>query len=185
MHHLRKRCSIKTRRIVRQLYTTRLINQYGCSNKRLAFEYSVNFGRETKKSGIVIIDKDRADTAYIIVELKKPKLKDGKDQLRSYRNATSAPIEVWTNGKLSDGVAEALIGRSEKVRLYPSTGGELIESVCRVWVCVGFGWGLRLFLLLVFTLLPANRANDSVCYLGRQLFKFGGHGVVPAIEVPE
>lgn len=34
----------------------------------------------------------------MIVELKKPKLKDGKDQLRSYCNATGAPIAVWTNG---------------------------------------------------------------------------------------
>ena len=34
----------------------------------------------------------------MIVELKKPKLKDGKDQLRSYCNATGSPIAVWTNG---------------------------------------------------------------------------------------
>jgi type I restriction enzyme M protein len=33
------------------------------------------------------------------VELKKPKLKDGKEQLRSYCNATGAPIGVWTNGE--------------------------------------------------------------------------------------
>ena len=36
---------------------------------------------------------------YIIVEAKKPKLQDGKDQLRSYCNATGAPIAVWTNGQ--------------------------------------------------------------------------------------
>ena len=36
---------------------------------------------------------------YIIVELKKPKLLDGKNQLRSYCNATGAPIGVWTNGE--------------------------------------------------------------------------------------
>jgi type I restriction enzyme M protein len=35
----------------------------------------------------------------VIVELKKPKLKDGKNQLRSYCNATGAPIGVWTNGE--------------------------------------------------------------------------------------
>jgi Type I restriction enzyme R protein N terminus (HSDR_N) len=34
----------------------------------------------------------------MLVELKKPKLKDGKDQLRSYCNATGAPIAIWTNG---------------------------------------------------------------------------------------
>ena len=36
---------------------------------------------------------------YIIVELKKPKLTDGKEQLKSYCNATGAPIGVWTNGE--------------------------------------------------------------------------------------
>ena len=43
--------------------------------------------------------KTDSDTAYIIVELKKPKLTDGKSQLRSYCNATGAPIGVWTNGE--------------------------------------------------------------------------------------
>lgn len=46
----------------------------------------------------MILDKNRPDTAYIIVETKKPKLKDGKTQLLSYCNATGAPIGVWTNG---------------------------------------------------------------------------------------
>jgi len=90
---------LKPEEIVRQLYAARLINQYGYPKNRLAFEYAINFGREKKSADIVIFDKDRADTAYIIVELKKPKLKDGKDQLRSYCNATGAPIGVWTNGE--------------------------------------------------------------------------------------
>ena len=33
-----------------------------------------------------------------MVELKKPKLKEGKEQLKSYCNATGAPIGIWTNG---------------------------------------------------------------------------------------
>ena len=48
---------------------------------------------------LYILDKDREDTPYIIIEIKKPKLQDGKDQLRSYCNATAAPIAVWTNGQ--------------------------------------------------------------------------------------
>lgn len=94
-----KDIQLKPEEIVRQLYAARLINEYGYPKKRLAFEYSVNFGREKKSADIVILDKDRSDTAYIIVELKKPKLKDGKNQLRSYCNATGAPIGVWTNGE--------------------------------------------------------------------------------------
>ena len=94
-----KDIQLKPEEIVRQLYAARLIEQYGYNKNRLAFEYPVNFGREKKSADIVIFDKDRSDTAYIIVELKKPKLKDGKNQLRSYCNATGAPIGVWTNGE--------------------------------------------------------------------------------------
>ena len=94
-----KDIQLKPEEIVRQLYAARLIKKYGYPKKRLIFEYSVNFGREKKKADIVIFDKDRSDTGYIIVELKKPKLKDGKNQLRSYCNATGAPIGVWTNGE--------------------------------------------------------------------------------------
>ena len=94
-----KEIHLKPEEVVRQLYATRLIEQYGYPKKRLAFEYAVTFGREKKSADIVVFDKDRTDTAYIVVELKKPKLKDGKNQLRSYCNATGAPIGVWTNGE--------------------------------------------------------------------------------------
>jgi len=94
-----KDIQLKPEEIVRQLYAARLIEQYGYAKKRLCFEYKVTFGREKKSADIVIFDKDRPDTPYIIVELKKPKLKDGKDQLRSYCNATGAPIAVWSNGE--------------------------------------------------------------------------------------
>jgi len=94
-----KNIQLKPEEIVRQLYAQRLIKDYGYPKKRIAFEYAVKFGRETKSADIVILDKDRSDTAYIIAELKKPKLKDGKNQLKSYCNATGAPIGVWTNGE--------------------------------------------------------------------------------------
>ena len=93
-----KPIQIKQEEVVRQLYAFRLLDSYGYPKDRLAFEYSVNFGREKKSADIVVFDKDRFDTAYIIVELKKPNLKDGKAQLKSYCNATGAPIGVWTNG---------------------------------------------------------------------------------------
>ncbi len=94
-----KDIQLKPEEAVRQLYAARLINQYGYPESRLAFEHPVNFGRQTKRADIVIFDKDRPDTPYIIVELKKSKLQDGKNQLRSYCNATGAPIGVWTNGE--------------------------------------------------------------------------------------
>ena len=94
-----KEIQLKPEEVVRQLYAKRLLSQYGYSMGDLAFEYPVDFGREKKKADIVILDKDRPNTAYIIVELKRPKLKDGKDQLRSYCNATGAPMGVWLNGE--------------------------------------------------------------------------------------
>lgn len=93
-----KEIQLKPEEIVRQLFAGRLLKEYGYPKKRLAFEHPVSFGREKKKADIVIFDKDRPDTAFIVVELKKPKLIDGKNQLRSYCNATGAPIGVWTNG---------------------------------------------------------------------------------------
>ncbi|GHT10800.1 restriction endonuclease subunit M [Bacteroidia bacterium] len=83
---------------VRQLYLEILLNDYGYPADRIELEYNVTFGREKKRADIVIFDKDQTTTPYIIVELKKPRLKDGKEQLKSYCNATGAPIGVWTNG---------------------------------------------------------------------------------------
>ena len=95
----RKNIQLKPEELIRQLYAARLLNQYRYPNERVRFEHLVNFGREKKRADIVILDKDRPETPYIIVEVKKPKLQDGKDQLRSYCNATGAPIAVWTNGQ--------------------------------------------------------------------------------------
>ena len=95
----RKAIQLKPEELIRQLYAARLLNQYRYPKERVRFEHLVNFGREKKRADIVILDKDREDTPYIIVEVKKPKLQDGKDQLRSYCNATGAPIAVWTNGQ--------------------------------------------------------------------------------------
>ena len=95
----RRGFQLKSEEAVRQLYAARLLNRYHYPLERVRFEHLVNFGRERKRADIVILDKDREDTPYIIVEVKKPKLQDGKEQLRSYCNATGAPIAVWTNGQ--------------------------------------------------------------------------------------
>ncbi|KAF0122068.1 MAG: N-6 DNA methylase [bacterium] len=93
-----KEIQLKPEEVVRQLYAVKLINDYIYPKKRIRFEHPVQFGRETKSSDIVVFDKDRPTVEYIIVEVKKPKLKDGKEQLKSYCHATGAPIGVWTNG---------------------------------------------------------------------------------------
>jgi len=83
---------------VRQLYIMQLNEGYGYPLDRMELEYAVSFGREKKRADIVIFDKNDTRAANIIVELKKPKLKDGKEQLRSYCNATGATIGIWSNG---------------------------------------------------------------------------------------
>ncbi|PIR89632.1 MAG: SAM-dependent methyltransferase [Candidatus Harrisonbacteria bacterium CG10_big_fil_rev_8_21_14_0_10_40_38] len=93
-----KEIVLKPEEIVRQLYAMKLLGEYGYPKTRIKFEHAIHFGREIKSADIVIFDKDRPTVEYIIVEIKKPKLQDGKNQLRSYTNATGAPIAVWTNG---------------------------------------------------------------------------------------
>lgn len=85
--------------IVRQLYLMVLIDDFHYPVSRMELEYVVTFGREKKRADIVIFDKDQTYSPYIIVELKSPKLKDGKEQLKSYCNGTGAPIGIWTNGE--------------------------------------------------------------------------------------
>lgn len=83
---------------IRQLYLLTLTEDLDYPTNRMELEYAVSFGREKKRADIVIFDKDKTTSPYIMVELKKPKLKDGKEQLKSYCNATGAPIGVWSNG---------------------------------------------------------------------------------------
>jgi type I restriction enzyme M protein len=93
-----KEIILKPEEVVRQLYAMKLLEEYGYPKQRIKFEHAIHFGREVKSADIIIFDKDRPTVEYIIVEIKKPKLQDGKNQLRSYTNATGAPIAVWTNG---------------------------------------------------------------------------------------
>jgi type I restriction enzyme M protein len=94
----RKEIKLTPEEAVRQLYILQLHEHYGYPLERMECEYGVTFGRETKRADVVIFDKNDARAVNIIIELKKPKLKDGKEQLKSYCNATGAPIGIWTNG---------------------------------------------------------------------------------------
>ncbi|MEI3598478.1 MULTISPECIES: N-6 DNA methylase [unclassified Oceanobacillus] len=97
--YIRKRdIRLTPEEVIRQLYIIVLTEDMGYSLDRMEVEYAVSFGREKKRADIVIFDKHQTTSPYIIVELKKPKLKDGKEQLKSYCNATGAPIGIWTNG---------------------------------------------------------------------------------------
>ncbi len=95
-----KPIQLKPEEIVRQLYIQRLITHYGYPAERIAVEKGVYFGSSMaeKRADIVISEESDSDIAYIIVECKKPKRRDGIEQLKSYCNAEGSPIGIWTNG---------------------------------------------------------------------------------------
>lgn len=95
----KKEIKLTPEEAVRQLFLDKLLNDYKYPADRIKLETPIYFGHEVKRADITIYDKDRPTIEYIIVELKKPKLSDGKEQLKSYCNATGAPVGVWTNGE--------------------------------------------------------------------------------------
>ncbi len=92
----------KPEEIIRQLWLLELTETYSYPLGRIQIEYPITFGRDSsKRADIVVMDADHADTPYIIVEVKAAKLKDGKEQLRSYTHAKGAPLALWSNGALA------------------------------------------------------------------------------------
>lgn len=93
-----KDIQVKPEEIVRQLMLDKLIYDYQYPLELLDVEYSVSFGREKKFADIVILNKADKTSVYCVLEIKKTTAKDWKDQLKSYTNATWAPLAVRTNG---------------------------------------------------------------------------------------
>jgi len=85
--------------IVRQLFLIQLHQDYGYAYSRMQVEFIVHFGTQKKRADIVIMDKIQPTVPYIVIEVKKPKLKDGKEQLKSYCNSTGATMAIWSNGE--------------------------------------------------------------------------------------
>lgn len=85
--------------IVRQLWLDRLVHEYGYPLSRIRVEDPIVIGRDaTKRADIVVLDADHLDAPYAIFEVKQVRARDGKEQLRSYTNATGAPLAVWSRG---------------------------------------------------------------------------------------
>lgn len=86
--------------IVRQLWVYKLIHHYGYHPDEIDLEKSVQFGTgiSTKAADIIVYENATKTTPKIIVECKKPKRKDGIEQLKSYMNAKGAPVAIWSNG---------------------------------------------------------------------------------------
>lgn len=89
----------KPEEIIRQLWLHRLEHAFKYPIARLAVEYPITFGRDSsKRADIVVFDADRPTVPYVIVEVKQPTEKSGKDQLKSYCHATGAPLALWSDG---------------------------------------------------------------------------------------
>jgi type I restriction enzyme M protein len=102
-HRRGKEVALKPEEVVRQLWLRRLMDTYGYPASRIEVEYPITFGRDTsKRADIVVLDADRPTVPYIIFEVKQGKLREGKEQLRSYAHATGAPLAVWSNGILAE-----------------------------------------------------------------------------------
>jgi len=86
--------------IVRQLWVYKLLNVYEYKADEIDLEISVHFGTEVnaKAADIVVYTDSAKQTPKIIVEVKKPKRKDGIEQLKSYMMSKGAPVAVWSNG---------------------------------------------------------------------------------------
>lgn len=129
----KKEIKLNPEEIVRQLLIDKLIGDYGYPTSRMQLEYPVHFGREVKRADIVIMDEDRPIVPYIIVEVKKPKLKDGKEQLKSYCNSTGAPIAVWSNGEQIAYYNRKDPNYFEDIRDIPKSTQTLMDVISERW----------------------------------------------------
>jgi len=124
----------KPEEIIRQLWLIKLMNEYNYSKERIAVEKEVWFGSgvHEKNADIVILQKD-LQHPYIILEVKKPKRKDGLEQLKSYCNAEGSPIGAWSNG------SELVVLHREEPNIFtnisdlPTVDQSLQDVISEVW----------------------------------------------------
>ena len=88
---------IRQEEAVRQLFLIILMLDYGYPINRLRVEHPIHFGREKKRADVIVLNNNSTDP-YIIAEIKNPGEQSGDKQLKSYCNASGAPIAVWYNG---------------------------------------------------------------------------------------
>lgn len=122
---------------VRQMFIRKLIDEYGYLTAQIAVEHPIHFGREVKRADIVIFEQNRPNVEYIIVEVKKPKLKDGKEQLKSYCHATGATMGVWSNGEKISFYQRKLPNYFEDIPDIPRANQELKDILTERWT---FDW---------------------------------------------
>ncbi len=124
----------KPEEIVRQLWIKKLLEEYHYPKERIKVERAVWFGSgvSDKSADIVVMQTD-GEHPYIIFEVKKPKRKDGLQQLKSYCNAEGSPIGVWSNGE------ELVVLHREEPNVFsqissiPTVGQTLQDVITEQW----------------------------------------------------
>lgn len=162
----------KPEEIVRQLYVHRLIHRYGYKPSRIEVEKGIWFGSTIadKRADIVVLDEKNPEEVHIIVECKKPKRKDGLEQLKSYCNATNAAAAVWTNG--GEEVILHRSGRNDYDSLsdLPAAGQKIsdvlaqrmsIEELAEINKLVTQKWTLKKIIQDLENLVLANAGVDA------------------------
>jgi len=161
----------KPEEIVRQLWIKKLLDEYCYPKERIKVEYAVWFGSgvSEKNADIVIMQKD-GEHPYIIFEIKKPKRRDGEQQLKSYCNAEGSPIGVWSNGE------EVLIlhrqepNSFQSITSIPTVDQTLQDVVTEQWTIekltaenklVRERWSLKKIILDLEDLVLANAGVDA------------------------
>ncbi len=129
----KKQVRMTPEEIVRQLFAMELTEKYGYPPERLSLEHPVHFGREVKKADIAVMDENNRDTVYIVAEIKKPSARDGKQQLRSYCNATGATMAIWTNGRQTAFYHRKDPNYFEEIRDIPKAGQSLRDILQIRW----------------------------------------------------
>lgn len=96
-----KEILMKPEEVVRQLYLKRLFTVYGCPKNQIKVEHPIQIGSSKTLADIAIFNAEK-HVELMLVEVKKPKEQTGREQLRSYCNATGCPYGIWTNGNVEE-----------------------------------------------------------------------------------
>ncbi|GMB96768.1 N-6 DNA methylase [Helicobacter sp. NHP22-001] len=93
-----KEVALKPEEVIRQLFIDQLVQEYGYPIERIKAEHLINFGRSANNRADVVVLDETKQSVYIVIELKSPQFQEGIAQVKSYANATGAPLCAWCNG---------------------------------------------------------------------------------------
>jgi type I restriction enzyme M protein len=104
-----KRLRFKPEEVVRQKVLRWVVDTLGYSLGQISVEVPIVIGGSVhdKAADLVVYEDETKETPSIIIEVKRPRRKEGIDQLKAYMNATGAVYGFWT-----DGIDEKVLLRS-------------------------------------------------------------------------